>query len=82
MKSPFQTSLGEGVMKDPLEWKIRGVGVQIKESSVGGGGVWIFSGSTYFKSHGNQYFGSVSKDHGKPSVTIFWFRENPRKPIS
>ena len=25
-------------MKDPLEWKIRGVGVHIKESSVGGGG--------------------------------------------
>lgn len=39
-KSPFQTSLGEGVE------------VQIKESSVGGAGLWIFSGSTYFKSHG------------------------------
>ena len=24
----------------------------------------------------NNFFGSVPRDHGKPSVTIFWFREN------
>ena len=34
-----------GVIKDLLEWKILGVGVQIKESSLGEG-VWIYSGTT------------------------------------
>ena len=79
---PVSNLLGGGGHERPPGMENPGRGVQIKESSVGGGGVWIFSGSTYFKSHGNQYFGSVSKDHGKPSVTIFWFRENPWKPTS
>ena len=35
-----------------------------------------------FKSHGKQFFGSVARDHRKPSVTMFWFRENSWKPIS
>ena len=39
---------GRGVIKDPPERKILGGGgVQIKESSVGGGGVWIFSGTIH-----------------------------------
>ena len=42
---------GGGVIKDPLEQKILGGGgVQIKMSSVGGAGVWIFSGTTQYKS--------------------------------
>ena len=35
-----------------------------------------------FKSHGKQFFGSVARDHRKPSVTMFWFRENSWKPTS
>ena len=33
-----------------------------------------------FKFHGQQFFGSVARDHGKLSVIIFQFRENSQEP--
>ena len=33
-----------------------------------------------FKFHGQQFFGSVPRDHGKPLVTVFWFGENSWEP--
>ena len=35
-----------------------------------------------FKSHRKQFFCSVDRDHRKPTVTMFWFRENSWKPTS
>ena len=28
----------------------------------------------------NNFFGSVPRDYGKPSLTIFWFQENSWEP--
>ena len=81
---PISNLLGGGGHERPPGMENLGRGGAHQRVFCGGwgGGLWIFSGSTYFKSHQKQYFSSVSKDHGKPSVTIFWFRENPWKPTS
>ena len=56
-KNPLQTKSkflgcvcgGGGSTNDPLEGKFQGGGEKkTKEPSVGGGGVWIFSGTTQF----------------------------------
>ena len=42
---------GGGSSQTPLEWKFRvDGGLKQKKTSVGGGGVWIFSGTTQCKS--------------------------------